>query len=255
MATQTKDIIVKGIGSGMIENLLTGDVLFWDKGQTLNVELSTDSEDVYGGDSLSPIYTYATQTEGTVTFTNATFKADQLAYMLKSEVSTTAIKAQNIVDITKSSTKLSESALTNVVPVMVIGPDGRKVEVTSTGSPTADQVDISNTGEVSFGESAPEGTYKVLYEYDASGTQTVVLANSLPDPVAVHIVFYPEDLNGNKKVMNIDIPYARCDGNVTFETGRDSAATPELAFKILKKEDLDYTMKVTVSDMPTAAGE
>lgn len=60
MATENKDIILKGIGKGFIRNKITGAVLSWDKGQTLNIELSTSSEDVYGGDSLSPIYTYAT---------------------------------------------------------------------------------------------------------------------------------------------------------------------------------------------------
>lgn len=175
--------------------------------------------------------------------------------MLKSDLVNTAVKAQEIVDITKSTEKLSTADLTSVKPLFVIGPDGETVEFTQTGSPTGTQVDISETGTVTFGESAVEGTYKVVYEYDANGTQTIVLADSLPDPVEVHIVFYPEDLQGNKKVMNIDIPHARCDGNVTLETGRDSAATPELVFKVLKQEDLDYTMKITVSDMPRAAGE
>lgn len=255
MATENKDIILKGIGKGFIRNKITGAVLSWDKGQTLNIELSTSSEDVYGGDSLSPIYTYATQTEATVTFTNATLKANQLAFMLKSDLVNTAVKAQEIVDITKSTEKLSTADLTSVKPLFVIGPDGETVAFTQTGSPTGTQVDISETGTVTFGESAVEGTYKVVYEYDANGTQTIILADSLPDPVEVHIVFYPEDLQGNKKVMNIDIPHARCDGNVTLETGRDSAATPELVFKVLKQEDLDYTMKITVSDMPRAAGE
>lgn len=255
MATENKDIIIRGIGKGFIRDKITGKVLYWDKGQTLNVELNTSSEDVYGGDGLAPIYTYATQVEGTVTFTNATFKANQLSFMLASEISTTGVKSKDIVDITKSTTQLGSGELTNVKVLYVTDPDGEIIQCTQTGTAQANQIDISDTGEVQFGTSTKEGTYRVLYEYDATGTQTVVLADSLPNPVEVHIVFYPEDLDGNKKVMNIDIPHARCDGNVTFETGRDSAGTPELVFKILKQEDLKNTMTITVSDMPNAAGE
>ena len=256
MATnKSKDIILKGIGKGIIKDKITGKVLSWDKGQTLNLQYNTSSEDVYGGDSLSPIYTYATQTEATVTFTNATFQAQQLAFMLSSTTSDAGVRGKDFITITKASSKLSKAELTNVTVLLVIGPDGKEIEFTQTGTAQSNQIDISTTGEIKFGDSTVDGTYNVFYEYDSTGMETVILADSLPNPVEVHIVFYPEDVDGNKKVMNIDIPYARCDGNVTFETGRDSAATPELVFKVLKQQDLNYTMKITVSDMPAAAGE
>lgn len=257
MATNNnnKDLILHGIGKGIIRDTSTGKVLSWDKGQTLNIQLNTSSEDVYGGDSLFPIFTYATQTESTITFTNATFKPNQLGFMLSSNTTDTGVRSKEFVDITKSSTKLSEAELTNVTVLIVTDPDGNVMEFTQTGTAQSNKIDISTTGEIKFGDSTKEGTYNVLYEYDSNGIQTTVLANSLPNPVEVHIIFYPEDIDGNKKVMNIDIPYARCDGNVTFETGRDSATTPELVFKVLKKQDLAQTMTVTVSDAPTVAGE
>lgn len=248
-----KDVVVYGIGHGLIRDTITGKVLYFDKGQKLTVEHNTTSEDLYGGDSLVAIYTYATQSESTVKLTNATFKPAQLGFMISSKTSRTGIKAQEIVKITKTDTKLAAVELTGVNVLLVADGNDESVEFTSTGTPAETGIDISATGEVKFGATAPEGEYTVVYEYDADGVQTAVLADTLPNPCEIFATFYPEDLDGNKQQMNIYIPYARCDGNVTFETARDSAQTPELTFKILKKKDKAQAMVFTLSERKTAS--
>lgn len=248
-----KDIVIKGIGKGLIRDKITGKVLSWDKGQNLSVEHSTTSEDVYGGDSLLPIYTYATQSETTITFTNATFIPKQLGFMVSSDVSTNNVKSQDIVSLTKASKKISTKNITGVKVLVAIGPDGSPVEVSSTGTAPAEGLNISATGDVTFGATALEGDYRIVYEYDAIGIQTAVLSDTLPNPVEVFATFYPEDLDGVKQQMNIYIPHARCDGNVTFETARDSAGTPELTFKVLRQRDKEQAMIITVADIPKEA--
>lgn len=246
----SKDIIIKGIGSGLIRDKITGKVLYWNKGQNLSVEHSTTSEDVYGGDSLLPIYTYATQSETTITFTNATFLPEQLGFMVSSELSTANIKSQDVTTLTKASKKVSTKVLTGVKVLVAVGPDGSPVEVSSSGTAPEEGINVSATGEVTFGASALEGNYRIVYEYDAVGVQTAVLADTLPNPVEVFATFYPEDLDGVKQQMNIYIPHARCDGNVTFETARDSAGTPELTFKVLGQRDKEQVMVITIADIP-----
>ena len=202
---------------------------------------------------MLPIYTYATQSETTITFTNATFIPKQLGFMVSSDVSTNNVKSQDIVSLTKASKKISTKNITGVKVLVAIGPDGSPVEVSSTGTAPAEGLNISATGDVTFGATALEGDYRIVYEYDAIGIQTAVLSDTLPNPVEVFATFYPEDLDGVKQQMNIYIPHARCDGNVTFETARDSAGTPELTFKVLRQRDKEQAMIITVADSPKEA--
>lgn len=240
------NIIFRGVGNSVIRDKTTGKILVIDKSQKLSVNHQTDKEEVFGGDSLSPIYTFAKQSTTEVTLTNATFKANQLQMMVSSKVTTEGVQARKLVKITKSSAKLGEN-LTNVKVILALF-NGEPIEVTQTGTTApANGIDISPTGEIKFGTSTEDGTYQIMYMVDAEGVKTVVLGDSLPNFCEVYLNFESESINGIKYQINIYIPHARCDGNVTIESSRDSASTPEIKYTAIKEEGREGVMEVTIT--------
>ena len=96
-----------------------------------------------------------------------------------------------------------------------------------------------------------EGEYIVVYSYDATGVQVLALNNDLAEPVKMYIVFEPDTLKGEKKRLCIEVYKAIADGNLTIETARDSASTPEIKFKTMRDETKEGLMKITLTDIPT----
>ena len=254
MFNSNDNMILKGVGNGFVINKTTGQVAYFDKSQKININHQTDSEDVFGGDSLSPIYTYAKQSTTEITMTNATFKASQLQMLLSSKVTSEGVKATKSVTVNKKSTELGSDSMTGVVPILVT-LNGKPIKVSNKGSePEADTVDISTTGEIKWGSSTAEGEYLVLYKVDSEGMNTVVLGDSLPDFCEVYLNFTSESINGVKYLVNVHFPHARCDGNVTIETARDTASTPEIKFKAIKEDGQDGVFEMTVTPIKGEAG-
>lgn len=240
------NIVLKGVGTSLIKDKTTGKVLIIDKSQKLSVNHQTDKEDVFGGDGLSPIYTFAKQSTTEITLTNATFKASQLQMMSSSKVTTEGVQARKLVEITKNTTKLGDN-LTNVKVVLALF-NGEPIEVTQTGTTAPENgVDISTTGEIKFGVSTKDGSYHIMYMVDAEGVKTVVLGDSLPNFCEVYLNFESESIKGMRYLINIYIPHARCDGNITIESSRDSASTPEIKYTALKEEGKEGVMEVTIT--------
>lgn len=253
MFSANDNLILKGVGNGFIVNKKTGEVAFFDKSQKININHQTDSEDVFGGDSLSPIYTYAKQSTTEITMTNATFKASQLQILLSSKTIKDGVKATKSAKFTKQSAKLGGDNLTGVEPILATC-DGVPVKVKSGDSADTDGIAISTTGEVTFGASAKEGEYLVLYKVDSEGMKTIVLGDSLPDFCEVYLNFTSESINGTKYLINVHFPHARCDGNVTLETARDSASTPEIKFKAIKEDGQEGVFEMTVTPISGDTG-
>lgn len=67
----------------------------------------------------------------------------------------------------------------------------------------------------------------------------------------MYIVFEPDTLKGEKKRLCIEVYKAIADGNLTIETARDSASTPEIKFKTMRDETKEGLMKITLTDIPT----
>ena len=248
MANNTKDIVMHGIGKGIMIDTVTKKAVLFDKAQELTVELNTDTEEVFGGDSIYAIYTYATKSECTFKLKNAVFNPAQLALIASTDIKTTGIKSTDFAKVTKTDTTIGKN-LTGVKVHAVFDPSGDNIEfVTGTSAP-AKGVAITETGAIKFSTESVDGEYTIAYEHDTTGTSTMILGDKLANPVEIYHTFYPEQLDGTRKVLTFHIPKARCDGSVTIDTARDSAAAPELTFKALKDEGADDIMTMTVADV------
>ena len=245
-----KDVVLKGIGKFIARGRNSKKTLFVDKGQKMQMEFQTDSEELYGGDNLAPIYTYATKNTTKFTFTNATFKISQIGLLTASTQTKVGVSGRRIVTITKD-TKTLGVALTNVKPAYAMDCDtGEDVPVSAGGADApANGIAVTAEGAVSFGAGVTGTKFVLGYDVDLDGVQIVVIADSLAEPVELDIEFTPDDLKSTKQVMLIHVPQARCDGNLTIETARDSASTPEIVFQTLKDDDEKGLMTITLAQL------
>lgn len=247
---KNKDVVLKGIGKFYAVGLNTGRSFYSDKGQKMTMTINTESSELYGGDGKDPIYVYATKCTTEFSFTNAVFKMSQLGILMDSIITEEAVQGTNIAKITKTTKSLGEH-LTNVKVKSASFEDGSTIGVKEGSSADESGIAVSTDGAVTFGASTKEGEYIVVYSYDATGVQVLALNNDLAEPVKMYIVFEPDTLKGEKKRLCIEVYKAIADGNLTIETARDSASTPEIKFKTMRDETKEGLMKITLTDIPT----
>lgn len=247
---QNTDLILKGIGKFVAVGLNSGKTFYCDKGQKMTMTSTAEQQEVFGGDSKEAIYRFLTKCDTEFTFTNSTFKMSQLGLLTDSIVSQEGVKGQNIVKIDKTTESLGEH-LTNVKVKCAIFEDGSAIAVKEGSSADESGIAVSTDGAVTFGASTKEGEYVIVFEYDATGVQVLSLNKDLPEPVKLYIVFEPDTLKSEHKRLSIEVYKAVGDGNLTIETARDSASTPEMKFKTMKEEGREDVMKITLTDIPT----
>lgn len=222
-----KGILLHGIGKGVLQTV-SGKVLEMTTSQSMSMQVTATTEDVYGGDSLFPIYSYLSQKEGTIEITEAEFKLSQLSIAQGTEVSASGNKRVSRVLVTNSDTTLPGGTYTGVEVITVVAPDG-----TST-----DKVTVSDTGGLTFESGAQTGEHAVWFKYtDTNAVKAEMLKNAMPEVASFNWLFTTEDQEGNKYQVDLYARRVRCSGEFNVETTRDSASTPTLSIKILDPGD------------------
>ena len=232
-------VLLHGIGSGVFKTV-SGKVMECTTSQSMKLDVTTSTEDVYGGDGLFPLYTYISQKEGTIEITNADFKLSQLEISQKVDTKVTNNKRSYRTLITKNSTSIVGSgvSVTGVEVIAVIAPDGSNVEVVTDAAD--DKIAISTTGEITVGSGVTmmDGEYSVWFKADeASAVSAEMLKNAMPEVASFNWMFTTEDASGNKYQIDIYARRVRANGEFSIETARDSATTPTLTVKILDPGD------------------
>lgn len=224
-----KGLLLHGIGAGVLKSV-SGKIAEMTTSQSMNMDITATTEDVYGGDGLFPLYTYISKKEGTVEITNAEFKLSQVQIAQGTKITTTGNKRNYRVLITKDDKQLiKDGALTGVETIAVIGPDGNDASA---------NVTITDAGAVTFGEAAVAGEYAVWFKAtDANSVKAEMLKNAMPEVATFNWMFTTEDSEGNKYQIDIYARRVRADGELKIETARDKATTPSLKIKILDPGD------------------
>ena len=232
-------VLLHGIGKGVFETVC-GKVLECSTAQSMKLNVTTSSEDVYAGDSLFPTYTYITQKEGTIEIQNADFKLSQLELSQCTNTTSTGNKRSYRVLITSESSKLTadDKPVAGVEVIAMIAPDGTKVKTATTAA--EDVVSVSDTGAVAFGDNLvkQEGEYVVYFKADSeTSVSAEMLKNAMPDVASFNWMFTTEDSAGNKYQIDLYARRVRSNGEFSIETARDSASTPTLTVNILDPGD------------------
>lgn len=224
-----KGLLLHGIGAGVLKSV-TGKIAEMTTSQSMNMNITATTEDVYGGDGLFPLYTYISKKEGTVEITNAEFKLSQVQVAQGTRITASGNKRNYRVLITKDDKQLIKGgALTGVETIAVIGPDGNDASA---------NVTITEAGAVTFSEPAVAGEYAVWFKAtDANSVKAEMLKNAMPEVATFNWMFTTEDSEGNKYQIDIYARRVRADGELKIETARDKATTPSLKIKILDPGD------------------
>lgn len=233
-----KGLLLHGIGKGFLETV-TGKVYEMTTAQTMKMDVTATTEDVYGGDGLFPLYTYISKKEGTVEIDEAEFSLSQLNIAQQTNVTSTGNKRSYRVLITKSSTTLSSTlSFTGVEVATIIAPDGTKAAFSSTAGDKV--ISVSATGAVAFGAgvTAQDGEYAVWFKADSTNSvSAAMLKNAMPEVATFNWMFTTIDSAGNEYQVDFYARRVRCDGKFSFETARDKATVPKLTVKILDPGD------------------
>ena len=239
-----KGLLLHGIGAGVLKSV-TGKIAEMTTSQSMNMNITATTEDVYGGDGLFPLYTYISKKEGTIEITNAEFKLSQVQIAQGTNITTTGNKRNYRVLITKDDKQLiKDGVLADVEVIAVIGPDGNDASAAVT---------VTDTGTVTFGEAAVAGEYAVWFKAtDANSVKAEMLKNAMPEVATFNWMFTTEDSEGNKYQIDIYARRVRADGELKIETARDKATTPSLKIKILDPGD-GHDDFVVVTITPLAA--
>ena len=233
-----KGILLHGIGRGVLKTV-SNKVLEMATSQTMKMDVTATTEDVYGGDGLFPLYTYISKKEGTVEIDMAEFSLAQLSIAQGTTVTTSGNKQSYHAFITKSSTALVDGkTFTGVSVFAAIAPDGTDVEVATTASTNA--LSVTDAGVVAFGTGfvAQDGEYSIYFEANSTATTSAaMLKNAMPEVAAFHWQFKTESSDGTSYQIDLIARRVRCDGKFTVETARDKATVPKLTVKILDPGD------------------
>lgn len=200
--------------------------------QNMTIEITSTIEDVFGGDSLFPIFNFIKEKGANFKFTNACFDLDVMA--ASQGVSATsggvAIKREEVT-ITSHSAQLSVTSGVDTSSVMVMKDGVALNKVDSVASGT-NGFTVTAAGALSFTNDVT-GTVTVDYLHSVTdGTTVDVLTNSVPGYVQLRHESFPTELpNGRKAVLTTVVYKARCEGSLSLDYSRGEAVAPELSFK------------------------
>lgn len=202
--------------------------------QNMTIEITSETEDVYGGDSLFPFFNYVTSKSNTFTFTNAVFDMNVLAATQGAEVlgGGEAFGSEEVV-VGSEANQLSVTAGIQTDSVICIA-DGVNLE--------ADKFTCTEAGVLTFTEGVQAGTkVHVSYVYTTTDGSTVhVHTDDVAGYVELRHTSNPTELpDGTLVQLHTRVYKARCEGGLNIEYTRDGAVAPEVSFKSVDPERAD----------------
>lgn len=236
-------LILNGVGTGMlIAN--TGEIFEITKGQNMGFEITTSEEDVYGGDSLFPFFTFVKEKGGKISIDDATFNLNQLKVTQNATINTTTAKKhfrEEIVVSGAAAASLTVVTASVVTDTVVIYNKATGVALTNTGAvtpTTVTQFKITALGAITFG-AAVTGTFVVSgYATDATASASAtVMSNTFPGTVELRWNLVTQDESGNSFMVSLRAKKCKCSGKFNADFKRGTASVQKLEFKVLEPSD------------------
>jgi hypothetical protein len=207
----------------------------------MTIEITSTIEDVFGGDSLFPIFNFIKEKGANFKFTNACFDLDVVAASQGVAATTGGVAlGHETVTIASHAATLSVTSGIDVDSVMVLNGDTVLTKVDSL-SDTTNSFTVTAAGVLTFSNDVT-GSVTVDYIYSVTdGTTVNVLTNSVPGYVQLRHESFPTDLpNGKKAVLTTVVYKARCEGSLSLDYSRGEAVAPELSFKSVDPGRADH---------------
>lgn len=236
----SKNLVLHGVGEAVLLDATGKATASLMKLQSMTIEISAETEDVYGGDSLFAFYNYIKSKSASFKFKNATCDLNVLAATQGSDVVEGAEAFGNEDIVVSDATKLSVTTGIDVDSVIVLYKGKALKRVT--GTPTAGEFAVTAVGALTFGDDVTAGdTVHASYVYEvADGTSVHVTTSDVPGYVELRHTSQTVELKDGSKVrLHTRVYKARCEGGFSLEYTRDGAVAPEVSFKSVDPERAD----------------
>lgn len=209
--------------------------------QNMTIEITSTIEDVFGGDSLFPIFNFIKEKGANFKFTNACFDLDVVAASqgVTAEEGGIALGHEEV-SISAKKANLSITKNVDIDSVMVMYNDKVLTKVDSLVDKTS-SFTVTAAGALNFSDDITTGKATVDYIYTVADGSTVdVLTTSIPGYVQLRHESFPTELpDGRKAVLTTVVYKARCEGGLSLDYSRGEAVAPELSFKSVDPGRLD----------------
>lgn len=226
---------IPGTGRAMLINT-DGTVTPLGELQDMTVEISATMENVYGGDSMFPVFSFIKEKSAQFTFTHASFGLDFLKIAQGATINTGAeLFKDETVTVANGSANLSVTSgvITSSVIVVDLGTGTPLKRVT--GTPMGNEFSVTTGGVLTFNSASNGKSYLVSYSYTSANAYSAdILTTSVPGFVELyHTSGILEQPNGKKIRVYTHIYKARCDGKLNIDFKRGTAYAPKLTFQSL----------------------
>lgn len=238
----TKNLVLHGVGSAVLLDQNGNASATLMRLQDMTIEVTSESEDVYGGDSLFPFFNYVTSKSASFSFTNAVFDMAVLASTQGVDVEEGA-EAIGSETVTVSADKATLSVTTGLKPdTAIVIANGVALKYVA-GTPATGEFSLSDAGALTFfaGDIEDNTKVEVSYVYEvADGSAVHILTDSVAGFVELrHISNVTELPDGTKVQVHTRVYKARCDGGFNLEYTRDGAVAPKVTFKSVDPQRTD----------------
>ena len=225
--TKNEHFFVEGTGKAVIANE-SGRVGYIHL-QDAQFEFSSKMEDILGGETNTPLYSYQTEKSGTVTFTNASMDAQTVA--LTQGVSTVKKPVVFALDEevtvgTAGEITLAHKDTADLSTLIVADENGNVISYAD--------------GKVDTALAGKKLTATYAYTVDANAVGVDVETVSVPGYAAIFFRSKPmKQKNGRIVRQYLTIYKARSDGSLKMDFKHKNAFAPELKFNIVDPERED----------------
>ena len=269
MATQSKPIVLNGVGKAYVSSTVNGKAQVTPMGtmQDIKISFSGSTDKVYGGDGLAPIYIINKDQDITVTITEARFGLEYLNLVRGADMESEGLlifdDGPSLIESGTSYTVSGE--LTTIVPeetIVTISDDADGEENATplayvAASPGEGEFTITANGEVTLGAEVTNKYISVSGMYTVSDTvSAAVTTASLPGFVMIRHKSMPIDLDDGKKVVIHTVIYkARSTGSLDVDYKRQEASAPELEFDVFDSGRKDGVILRMTQEIVDSASE
>ena len=234
----TENLVIHGVGSAYLIGT-NGSAVKLGTLQDMTIEVSSSTEDVFGGDGLYPIFNYIKEKSATFKFKNATFDLGLLGASQGVDVTAGGFAFGNEALVVAASKTLAITTGVEVESVAVVC-DG-VILTRVAGTPSAGEYTVTTAGAMTFNTAEVGKTADVSYVYTTTDGSTLdVLTTSVPGYVELRHTSQPTELpDGKNVILSTRIYKARCEGSLSVNQARGEASAPELSFKSVDPKRTD----------------
>lgn len=232
-------LVLHGVGEAMLLSADGKACANLMKLQNMTIEITSETQDVFGGIGLFPFYNFITSKSATFSFTNAVCDMNVMGATQGAMPASGGVAfAKEVITVATTNTLTHTTGLDADSVVAIV--DGKALTKVAS-SPDEGEFAVTSAGVLTFGSDVETGDkVTVSYAYTVTnGTTLTIKTTDVPGYVELRHTSEPVEMEGKYYVLNTRVFKARCEGGLNINYTRDGAVAPEVSFKSVDPERND----------------